>query len=911
MSEANSDRRHETKSCFARSLAALLCVSLIGIVPAEAQVSKPKSTTTLKRVTQPTATRQPIAKPLPPKEVGAWTITERISARWDPASGDGAAKEIAISSNGRFVAFASEADNLVVGDSPGNADVFVLDRSTGVIELISKGHDGSPADRASRRPDISADGRYVVFYSTATNLVPGDIGGSDTFLYDRNTGVMRWVSFEEDPLNPGVRIDANNPSGSPAISDDGHTIVFERTLNNLPGNPTHIFVYRYNPGDGSETIEPVDLVPGTANLANRSAFRPAISGDGRFVAYQSRATDLFAQDSNDHDDIFLHDFATSRLIRASRGWTGSDDCSDPAGANADFASYGAALSADGRYLAFRSNASNLTANDTNGNTADIFVFDRTTCITELVSRASRNADGSPGEQGDSWAFDRPAISADGQYVAFNSFATNMVEGDSNGTYDIFVTDWFAGETLRVSVPNTASVGEANAESKTPALSGDGRLIVFLSEATNLVSGDSNGLTDGFLRDLDAGSTERVGNACTMTVANDSSYAGALSADGRLASFNSRASNLVPGASTFGAVFLRDRKSGTVELVSVANDGTPADGPSSGGSMSDDGRFVVFQSRATNLASIELLNQAGFAQYPDIYLRDRRTQTTIRVSEDPNGNGSEWYTRAPVISADGNVIAFQSGASNLVPTTTREWRVILYDRTTGRLVPVSETIDGEDPNGPSLDPSLSADGRFVAFMSRATNLDAGDRENDWDVYVYDRSSGTVEWISRDLPGTTGTEAANPAISADGRYVAYGSVSYIDGQPSDVNGVAVFDRTTGQVFPGLIGQPPLWPGGNYPAISRDGDLIAVHAINDDFVPDTFYSLGTQVFHRTEMTWSNIAESAHGTNFSASGQLVVFMSMHEGLVADGVETDYRDVFIAARDASLDPYLGAKCGR
>ena len=310
-----------------------------------------------------------------------------------------------------------------------------------------------------------------------------------------------------------------------------------------------------------------DLRSGTTQLvsvaadgtqANSDSFGPAISADGRYVAFDSLASNLVPGDTNDHSDVFVRDrrSGTTQLVSvATDGTQANSDSFDPA------------ISADGRYVAFGSDASNLVPGDTNG-TDEVFVRDRRSGTTQLVSVATG------GTQANGRSF-IPAISADGRYVVFGSDASNLVPGDTNGTDEVFVRDLRSGTTQRVSVATGGT--QANSDSFSPAISADGRYVAFDSDASNLVPGDTNHHADVFVRDLRSGTTQLVSVATDGTQANgNSSYEPAISADGRYVAFGSDASNLVPGDTNENSdVFVRDRQSGTTQRVSVATDGTQA------------------------------------------------------------------------------------------------------------------------------------------------------------------------------------------------------------------------------------------------------------------------------------------------------------------------------------------------
>jgi Tol biopolymer transport system component len=313
-----------------------------------------------------------------------------------------------------------------------------------------------------------------------------------------------------------------------------------------------------------------------------------------------------------------------------------------------------------------------------------------------------------------------------------------------------------GNTTRVSVATGG--GQANSGSFDPSISADGRYVAFVSAATNLVSGDTNNFQDIFVHDRQTGQTTRVSVASDGTQANGHSYAPSISADGRYVAFASLASNLVSG-DTNGAwdVFVHDRQTGETTRVSVASDGTQAIGFFFGSSpsISADGRYVAFDSWATNLVSGDTNDK------PDVFVHDRQTGQTTRVSVSSDGTqangGPGWSGNPSSISADGRYVAFHSYADNLVSGDTNSATdIFVHDRQTGVTTRVSIASDGTQANGFSASPSISADGRYVAFMSGATNLVSGDTNNDWDVFVHGREGNiapTVVSITRADPNPT--------------------------------------------------------------------------------------------------------------------------------------------------------------
>ncbi len=442
-----------------------------------------------------------------------------ISSRWGKP---------VLDADGFLVAFDSIATNLVAGDGNGTTDVFVHDRRTGVTTRISVSTGGSQANDSSQDPDISSDGRFVAFDSSASNLVPGDLNGRrDVFVRDLQAGTTERVSV------------------------------------------------------GAGGLE-----------ANGTCSAPAISADGRYVAFYSDATNLVSGDANGTRDIFVRDRllgTTERASVSSAGVEGSGFSAPPD------------ISADGRFVAFGSFASDLVLADTNA-TLDVFVRDRLAGSTERVSVDGAGVEGSGLSSG-------AKISGDGRYVAFFSDAPNLVAGDTNLSRDIFVRDRQAGTTVRVSVDSAgieANGGSAGASVRgsatTPALSADGNLVAFDSDATNLVAGDSNAFTDVFIHDRRTGTTERVSVSSAAVQSNDSSADPDISAGGSAVTFMSMASNLVPGdTNSCGVfpllgqcpdVFVHDRPVGPCFAGTVNAGGGPIADPLRINGSSGDARRIV-------------------------------------------------------------------------------------------------------------------------------------------------------------------------------------------------------------------------------------------------------------------------------------------------------------------------------
>ncbi|MDW5328423.1 hypothetical protein [Plantactinospora sp. KLBMP9567] len=420
-----------------------------------------------------------------------------------------------------------------------------------------------------------------------------------------------------------------------------------------------------------------------------------------------------------------------------------------------------------------------------GRTLDFSTAGRGTTVRVSVSGT--------GEQGNSLAFDG-ATSRDGRYVAFSSYASNLVSGDTNEDADVFVRDRVAGTTTRVSVAGDGSQG--NAWSVEPVLSADGRFVAFTSRASNLVPGDANDEPDAFVHDRWTGTT-RIASVSTEGAQADGGASGTrISADGRFMAFDSWASTLVPGDTNgIADVFVRDLRRGVTSRVSVSSLGAEGNHLSQEPAISADGRFVAFSSEASNLVP------GDTNESPDVFVHDRRNGVTSRVSVTDDegeavGPAAELGSRSPAISADGRYVAFTSFALNLMPGDTNDFPdVFVRDRRAGTTRPVSVSSVGTQADAAGRGPSISADGRYVAFSSAATNLVAGDTNEDLDMFLHDRRTGSTIRVSVSTGGVQGNGSVLPGqVSSDGQHVVFSSYAsnLVAADSNETQDVFVWDR-----------------------------------------------------------------------------------------------------------------------
>jgi hypothetical protein len=465
------------------------------------------------------------------------------------ASGNGPSEVSyrSVSADGRYVAFVSKANDLTASDGNANYDLFVRDRTTGTTTLVSvnaagtgggNGNSGTtgPVDFTVPTYYLSSNGRIIAFTSAASDLVPNDTNNrQDVFVRDLDAGVTVLVS-----VNLAGTASGNGTSTFPYLSADGSIVGFRSSSNNLVANDTNGFtdVFVRNWKTGITTLVSVNSA-GTASGNGQSLFS-TFSADGQFVAFQSGASDLVANDSNGtvFDDVFVRDLQTGTTtlvsVAANGVGSGNGDSTTPI------------ISADGHAIAFDSLASNLvTVNDAN-NDVDVFVRNLVTATTSLVS-VNQTGTGA----GSSFSFipSPSVISANGNLIAFVSSSPNLVANDTNqGSTDVFVRDVAAGTTTLISI-NSAGTGSGNADSVVGGvqleISPDGRFVVFDSFASDLVASGSGPKQNIFVRDRQQAKTILASsNASHTSGGNNHSRVGSISADGSTVIFESDATDLV-------------------------------------------------------------------------------------------------------------------------------------------------------------------------------------------------------------------------------------------------------------------------------------------------------------------------------------------------------------------------------
>ena len=418
-----------------------------------------------------------------------------------------------LSQDGRYAAFEADFTNLAAGDTNNVSDIFVYDgfaKTTTRVSVPDGAAPGAQGNGDSTEPVITSDGRYVAFNSNATNLIagPGDTNlASDVYVRDTNLLSNRTVRMSVGDGVPGTQANSDSYIAGNAVAIDntvnvGNVLVafYTNATNLFPAldnnGSTHVYLRSCTPDFVTCTTVPVDYTG--AQQADGGSLDPSVGRNGRFVVYTSRATNLVAGDTNSSADIFVFDRGTGQNVRVSVDNNGVQGNGD-----SEFAS----ISATGRYVVFTSRATNLVLGLVDNNAAtDVFLHDRDVNGSGVFDtpgniRTTRVSVGAGGAQGNGASnisiLPVLSVSDDGKFVVYETAATNFDPfGDTNGVTDVYLYNAVAGTTSRLSV--SGSGAEANNFSFGAVISGDGKMAAYSSLASNVVAGDTNTLSDVFV-----------------------------------------------------------------------------------------------------------------------------------------------------------------------------------------------------------------------------------------------------------------------------------------------------------------------------------------------------------------------------------------------------------------------------
>lgn len=692
-------------------------------------------------------------------------------------TGNGVSFEPVINADGQNLAFTSGASDLSgASDTNGVNDVYVYDAGSIYLYRASVSNSsGAQLPSASYQPSVTGSGITLeIAFVTETDatqvnssvITDTNGSGTDIFVMNGEGGVTNLVSRN----NTDNSSTGNYPSLSPRFSLDGSKLVFSSRASTLSadGGGSDVFdIFSFDRQANSMSLVSGNLT--SSGGGNFSSYAPVSSADGRFVAFESDAANLVAGDTNTVQDIFVRDTVTNTSVRVSLDENGLESLG---------ASNNASISADGSKIVFNT-AVALVNNDTNG-LADVYATPNS-LVPAVPVLLSKDSNGFIATAGANYTSAYSDITPDGRYVVFATvFALDA--DDTNSNSDIYRHDIQTGETVLVSRTSTGAA--ATGDSYMASISDDGRYVAFESSAADMTAGDTNSVADIFLRDMNGLATTTRISVQGNNVAESNGASGwpAISGNGQYLVFVSMASNLDPAitdTNNSSEIFLRDLAGGTTTCLSVAagfsESGNGQSGVGARPSISADGALVAFASDASNLLNAGSdMNNAT-----DIFVRDRQSNNTTRVSVVTLTGAESTYgefSHMPVISDNGRYVTFRSAASNLAGGDTNNITdIFVHDRqasTTTRVSMDSNEIQGNGFSGGGS--GVSADGRYVVFSSNATNLDAGDTAGYEDVFVRDLQNGNTARVSLNLAGQEVNGNSNyPKITADGSKIVFSS------------------------------------------------------------------------------------------------------------------------------------------
>jgi WD40-like Beta Propeller Repeat len=793
-----------------------------------------------------------------------------------------------LSADGRYAVFSSGFANLISGqvDHNNTYDVFLYDRVLDEATLVSRaaGTVNQTANQQSLYPTISADGRFVAFSSDASDLVSGvssALGTTADYVFDRISGMTTLVSH----VAGNATLVCNKPVGAPVISADGLWVTYSsgatNLINGFVAGSTNNFpnLYLYDVSSGTNTLV-THLATSSSKGTDIPVSYPILSQDGRYLSYFSGSLAVVPGQSGVMGNSFIFDRLTGT----------TDLVTHPAGGPATTGIGGMAIgiSADGRFLAVNTSANTLMPGFVDGNGAsagDLFRVDRQTGTVALVSHVA----GTPNVGTSATAaFDNsgmPVMSLDGNRIVLASAATDYVAGmtDDNGSgSDVFIWNGQTGSMTLVSQSTASPNQSGNQTSSYAGLSGDGRLVTYYSNAADLLPGyvpPSLAGTGGvFAYDYQTGVTRLVGHSLTSAT-EAVNYPGistiSPSDDGKWVGVAIGGSEVTLNDTNDASdVFLWSADSGNLTLASPRR-GAPsvtAGSESTQAQVSKDGRFVAYTSNAVNIVP----GQQDSNYATDIFLYDRQTATTLLVSHTAFSltTTANQSSSNPVISGDGRYVTYCSWATDLVAGFVDNnglkggnylgTDVYLFDRVTGVNTLVSHRFDSPTSGGNKVSgvhdtydyffPTISDDGKYVGFRSQATDLVSGFVDgNSYDVqgtsygtdlYLFDRITGANALINH-IPGSTtngsNAESTSPRLSGDGMSLVYNSpsINLISGlSGGGAYNIWVYNTQTGtnELISHVPGSPTTSAGGDseqLASLSPNGRFVQFTSLSSNLV------------------------------------------------------------------------------
>jgi len=782
-------------------------------------------------------------------------VTTLVSVNMNgTGGGNGDSLPADVSTNGRYAVFESSASDLVAGDTNNALDVFVRDLQMGTTMLVSSATNGLPGNGYSRSPAMTPDGRYVAFVSAANNLVAGDTNGiGDIFVRDLQTGSTTLVS-QGARARTGVTSFIFSTSETPSISSDGRYILFLSEATNLiSGVPALCQIYLRDVV-AAQTTWVSSFATNVVQSASAMCFAPLMSTDGRYVVYGA-ATNLSTRGF-----IVYYDVQTSQsVVVHSNATLARMPYEDIRSIN---------MTSDGRFVAFIANT-----NGTSGTQTCICVWDAQTGTLDVPSLDLSN------QVPSNSVCTAPEITSDGRFVSFASNGANLVTNSTAAGFHAYLRDRQIGNTKLLD-GDTNGVGTALSPSVVPQMNSAGSLIVFDCPDGNLFPNDRNRCSDLIVHDVTNGTNELISLQLPdlfSTTPNGPSTASAsgVSSNGLLVAFSSDADNIVSNDTNLRPdILVRDLVAGTNLLISADTNGLPSDGSSYEPAISADGRYVAFMSSADNLVP----NDANHTF--DVFRRDLLTGTTALASVNTTGAAGNKGSRSPIIVGNGRYVLFLSSATDLLSGASTGENLYCRDLDLGTTFAL--TTNGASAFSVSRDSTLVAVGVTVSSLTRLS--------------VWNCASSS--WVYSNGPGSI----LSLKMSPDGQRIAY--VTFANSNLHTLDWATATDRNIG---------PAISPA--RARFSGDGNLLVYATTVSQSTLDTngvsdIYLYDFQFGTNSLISRSDIGVAANGVSdspdISSDGRFIAYRTSATNIFSGDIN-GVADVFVFDRVAQVTTLLSA----